>query len=105
MGVDRKAGDYRVSGTALVHREPSRTDLSLVLSADRTFARERYDVRLFGVYGATEGSAFVRAIGTAKLRDDVALEASGGWFGGGGRDLVGRFEHSDCVYVRLKVYF
>jgi hypothetical protein len=105
LGVDRKAGDYRLSGSALVHHEPERTDLSLVLAADRSFARERYSLRLFGVYGATEGSGFLRGILTAKLRDDVALEGSAGWFAGGGRDLVGRFERSDFIYTRVKVYF
>jgi hypothetical protein len=97
LGVDRKAGDYRISGTALVHHELSRTDLSLVVSADRAFAREKYNVRIFGVYGATEGSGFVRAVTTAKLRDDVALEVSVGWFAGDGRDLVGRFGDSDFL--------
>lgn len=105
LGVDRKAGDYRISGTALVHHEPSRTDLSLIVSTDRSFAREKYSVRLFGVYGATEGSGFVRGIATAKLRDDVALEGSAGWFVGDGRDLVGRFSESDFAYARLKYYW
>jgi hypothetical protein len=105
LGVDRKAGDYRISGTALVHHEPSRSDLSLIVSTDRSFAREKYSVRLFGVYGATEGSGFVRGIATAKLRDDVALEGSAGWFVGDGRDLVGRFSESDFVYARLKYYW
>lgn len=105
IGVDRKAGDFRISGTALVHHEPSRTDLSLIVSSDRSYAREKYSVRLFGVYGATEGSGFVRGILTAKLRDDVALEASGGWFVGNGRDLIGRFGESDFVYARVKYYW
>jgi len=105
LGVDRKAGDYGISGTALVHHEPSRTDLSLIVSSDRSFAQEKYSVRVFAVYGATEGSGFARGIATAKLRDDVALEGSAGWFAGEGRDLVGRFRDSDFFYARLKVYF
>jgi len=118
VGVDRKAGDYRVSGTVLLHRERydtpvltggapenSRTDVSFIASADRSFTREKYSIRLFGVYGATEGSAFVRGIGTAKLRDDLALESSIGWFVGSGRDLIGRFSGSDFAYARLKFYF
>jgi hypothetical protein len=105
IGVDRKAGDYRISGTALVHHQPSRTDLSLILATDRSFAREKYNLRMFGVYGATEGSGFIRGILTARLRDDVALEGSTGWFVGDGRDLAGQFEDSDFVYARLKVYF
>lgn len=116
IGVDRKAGDYRISGTALVHRETydeplspggegGRADLSLILSADRSFARERYGLRTFGVYNANESSAFLRAIVSAKVRDNVALEGSGGWFVGSGRDLVGRFGDSDFVYARLKYFF
>lgn len=118
IGVDRKAGDYRVSGTVLLHREAydrplttegapetSRTDVSLIASMDRSFAREKYNVRLFSVYSATEGSSFLRGIATAKLRDDVSLEGSLGWFVGEGRDLIGRFSQSDFAYARLKIYF
>jgi predicted RND superfamily exporter protein len=131
-GVDRKAGSYRVSGTVLYHRErvdlppdqrqpelrgsaealakaddPSRrrSDLSLVLSADRRFVRERYALRVFGLANTSEGSGFTRAIGSAELRDNLSLEGSVGWFVGGGRDLVGRFADSDFTYVRLKYYF
>lgn len=114
VGVDRKAGDYRVSGTVLVHRESydadidgqrARTDVSLVASLDRSFARERYQVRGFGVVNPSERSAFLRTIATWKLRDDVALEGSGGWLIGDGRDLVGRFSDRDFLYLRLKGYF
>jgi hypothetical protein len=121
VGVDRRAGDYTLSGTVLVHSESydspladagagrdavgGRTDVSLVVSADRTFARERYRLRGFGVYNATEASGFLRGIAMTSLRDNVALEGSIGWFGGDGRDLVGRFSDSDFVYVRFKYYF
>ena len=116
FGVDRKAGAYRISGTVLLHREAydlplevtgedGRTDVSVLLSADRTFGRERYQVRVFSVYTPSEGSGFGRAIGSAKLRDDLAVEVSGGLFAGEGRDLVGRFKDSDFGYVRLKYYF
>jgi hypothetical protein len=131
LGLDRKAGDYRISGTILYHRddpdpiEPGpdgsltipggaaqpvdapqpRQDISFIVSADRTFAQERYQVRAFGVYNPSEESSFLRAIFTAKLRDDVALEGSGGWFAGDGRDTIGRFGDSDFVYARLKYYF
>jgi len=121
VGIDRRAGDYTLSGTVLVHSEsydsplaspnPSegagagRTDVSLVVSADRTFVQERYRFRGFGVYNATEASGFVRGIGMASLRDNVALEASIGWFVGKGRDLIGRFSDSDFAYVRVKYYF
>jgi hypothetical protein len=121
VGVDRRAGDYTLSGTVLVHSEsydsplaspnadegPSdgRTDVSLVVSADRTFAQERYRFRGFGVYNATEASGFVRGIGMASLRDNLALEASIGWFVGKGQDLIGRFSDSDFAYLRVKYYF
>jgi hypothetical protein len=118
VGVDRRAGDYRISGTVLFHREQydapldagaspdtARNDLSLIASADRSFARERYHVRVFGVYNASESSGFARGITTAALRDNLALEGSVGWFIGGGRDLVGRFADSDFLYARLKYYF
>jgi predicted RND superfamily exporter protein len=117
IGVDRRAGAYRVSGTLLVRREapgealdltgssPDRTDLSLLLSAERAFRRERYQIRLFNVYTPTEGSAFGRAIASARLNDDLAVEISGGLFAGEGKDLVGRFADSDFAYVRLKYYF
>jgi predicted RND superfamily exporter protein len=115
IGVDRKAGSYRISGSLLFHREehdgPSvgmsdgDSAVSLVLSADRAFARERYRVRIFGVANTSEGSGFARGIATAELHDNVALEGSVGWFLGEGDDLIGRFADSDFVYVRLKYYF
>jgi uncharacterized protein YdiU (UPF0061 family) len=110
--VDRKAGDYRISGQVLVHREeheitdpPGRTDVSLIVSADRNFARQKYQGRLFGVYNPTNGSGFTRGIATASLRDNVALEGSIGWLAGSGTDPIGRFADSDFVYVRLKYFF
>lgn len=118
IGVDRRAGDYRISGTVMLHREryddpfdagegveDGRTDVTFIGSADRTFARERYRVRMFGVANPSEGSGFVRAIGMASLRDNLSLEASAGWFIGDGRDTVGRFSDSDYGYLRLKYYF
>jgi hypothetical protein len=107
-GVDRRAGDYTLSATVLVHSEShisNQTDVSLVMSLDRTFARERYRFRGFGIFNASESSGFLRGIGFANLRDNLALEASIGWFAGSGRDLVGRFSDSDFGYVRMKYYF
>jgi len=114
-GVDRKAGEYRVSGSILVHHEAyddaaraamsGRTDTSLILSADRAFAREKYQGRLFGVYTPSSGSTFVRGIATAKLQDNLAVEGSIGWFQGRSVDPVGRFSDSDFMYARLKYYF
>ena len=111
--LDRKAGNYRISGQILVHRENydqavdlrGRTDVSLVVSADRTFSREKYRGRLFGVYNPNSHSGFARGIATASLRDNVALEGSLGWFAGSGLDTISRFADSDFAYVRLKYFF
>ena len=119
VGVDRQAGAYRISGTALVHRETydepllstwnqvlsGRSNLSLIVAADRTFARERYRLRTFAVYTPDESNAFLRAIGVANLRDNLALEGSVGWFAGEGQNLIGTFANSDFLYARLKYYF
>jgi hypothetical protein len=116
-GVDRKAGEYRVSAQLLLHHESydnaplplalpsSRTDVSLIGSADRTFARQRYSARLFGVYNPSSDAGFVRGIMTATLKDNLALEGSIGWFAGSGTDTIGRFSQSDFGYVRLKYFF
>jgi uncharacterized protein len=114
-GVDRKAGDYQVTATLLFHHEEpdepplatseARNDVSFIFSADRTFSGERYRMRAFTVYNPSEGSAFLRVIGMATLRDDFAVEASGGWFPGEGRDTIGRFSASDFLYARLKYYW
>jgi hypothetical protein len=110
-GVDRKAGDYRISGQVLMHhedyddeREP-RNDVSLIVSADRSFSRQKYEGRLFGVYNPNGGTAFVRGIVRANLRDNVAVETSIGVFAGDGTDSIGRFSDSDFGYVRLKYSF
>jgi len=118
FGVERKAGNYHLTTTLLFHGEwadqevaadgspyEERRDVSLIASADRTFVNERYQVRAFTVYNPAEQSVFWRTIGFAKLRDDVAVEGSVGWFGGDGRDTIGRFGDSDFAYVRLKYYF
>jgi MMPL family len=114
VGIDRKAGNYRISATGLYHREQydqvsggavRRSDVSLVLSAEHSFSRERYQVRAFAVANPSEGSGFGRGIATAELRDNVDLEGSVGWFIGQGDDLIGRFAESDFVYVRLKCFF
>ena len=117
-GLDRRAGDYTIGATVLVHSESydtpvasgatftgGRTDVSLIVSTDRTFARERYRLRGFGVYNASESSGFLRGIGDVSLKDNVALEGSVGWFIGSGRDTIGRFASDDFGYLRLKYYF
>jgi len=66
---------------------------------------QKYETRLFAVYDPNHGSAFLRAIATAKLRDQVGIEGSLGWFSGSGPDAIGRFSDSDFLYVRLKYFF
>ena len=85
--------------------QTGRADVSAIVSGDRSFARERHRARVFGVFNPSEGSVFLRAISTTKLRDDLAVEASGGWFIGDGRDTIGRFADSDFAYVRMKYFF
>jgi hypothetical protein len=116
-GIDRRAGDCTLSATVLLHTESydtpisapdlrdGRTDVSLIVSADRPLARERYRVRVFGVYNPSESSSFVRAIGVANLRDNLALDGSIGWFFGRGPDVIGRFGDSDFLYMRVKYFF
>jgi hypothetical protein len=117
-GVDRRAGSYTFSGTVLFHSESydapllretrletSRQDLSFIVSADCTFARDKYRLRSFAVVNVPDEEAFLRAIAIAELRDNFAFEASAGWFAGQGPSLVGRFADSDFVYLRLKYYF
>jgi len=82
-----------------------RTDVLLILSTDRSFARQRYESRVFGVYNPNSGAGFLRGILTANLRDNVAVEGSLGWFGGSGADAISRFSDSDFAYVRLKYFF
>jgi hypothetical protein len=121
VGVDRKAGEYRVSGNVIVsHRagdrsaagraEPagvrvSDTDVTLVAAADRSFARQTRLLRQFAVYNPSERTGFARTIAAVSLRDNLWLEGSLGWFLGEGDDAIGRFADRDVVYARVKFYF
>jgi hypothetical protein len=119
VGADRSAGAYRVSGNIVVARRwlsdrggtdaadrvIDRTDVNLVGAVDRSFARETRRIRVFGVYNPEEASAFVRAIAGFDVRDNVAIEASGGVFAGDGADALSRLATRDFVYLRLKVFF
>lgn len=124
IGVDRKAGAYRVSGNVVIAKRWSEAatlrpdltslpplptidhlDLTLVATVDRSFVRETRTLRAFAVYNPGQGSAFARVIATFVLRDNVSFEASGGWFTGEGVDLLSRLATRDFVYARLKVFF
>jgi hypothetical protein len=95
VGVDRKAGDYRVSGNVLFAQrfvsscDLDHRDVTLLAAVDRSFARETRTLRVFGVYNPADGTAFGRVIGTISLRDNLALEGSVGIFAAGtGTDLL-----------------
>ncbi len=121
VGVDRKAGDYRLAANVLLsHRAASTddlvartigedtlngTDVTLVASLDRSFARETRTLRVFAVNNPAKGTTFARAIGALNLHDNVWLELSGGLFAGAAADTIGRLTDRDFVYARLKVYF
>jgi hypothetical protein len=122
VGVDRKAGAYRVAVNVMASRrtpdtsdpagppfagdgEVERTDVSLVGAVDRSFVNETRTMRVFTVYDPVDRTVFARVIGAVTLRDNVWLEASGGLFAGSSLDTLGRLTNRDFVYGRLKVYF
>jgi hypothetical protein len=115
FAVDRRAGDYRLSGSALVHDDPLDSTATFIFGADRSFARERYNTRTFGAINVTDGSAFVRNVTAWSMRDNLALEGSIGWFFNDNEtgpvdprvtsNVFGRFADRDFFYVRLKAYF
>jgi hypothetical protein len=111
LGADRRAGDYRVSGSVLVtHRRATLLDLRdtdalLVTAVERSFARETRRVRGFVAYNPAEGSAFARVIGVLSVSDRAALEGSIGLFSGNGSDALGRLSNRDFAYARLRVFF
>jgi hypothetical protein len=121
IGVDRRAGGYRLAGNFLIsHRsiDPDDaeavaraedrldgTDVLVVAAADRSFARETRTLRVFAVHNVAEGTTFARAIGAVSLRDDVWLEGSGGLLTGTSSDFIGRLSRRDFIYARLKVFF
>ena len=120
VGLDRRAGDYRVAANVLWswrapdeplvlpglgEEELERTDFSVVVAADRNFARETRTLRLFAVYDPADETVFARVIAAVSLRDNVWLEGSGGLFAGAAADTIGRLTRRDFVYTRLKVFF
>jgi hypothetical protein len=105
VGVDRRAGASRLSGTVVVSRTRQEADVSLVAVFDRAFARETRQLRVFSVYTPTDGSMFARAIVSVSLADNVSLETSGGLFAGEGTATLSRFATRDFAYARLKVFF
>jgi hypothetical protein len=122
VGVDRRAGDYRIAANALWSLsgvdadnpsarpfvgddEVERSDLSFVVAADRSFARETRTLRVFGVYDPADRTTFTRVIAAFSVRDNVWIEGSAGVFAGSSLDVIGRLTHRDFAYARLKVFF
>lgn len=112
FGFDRRAGDFRVYGTALLHREWSeedpavdRTDVSLVGSIDTTFARDTQLIRVFGVVNPGDGSAFLRGLWEWSFTDNVSFDVSAGAFVGTSDDTLGRFKGRDFLFSRLRWHF
>jgi hypothetical protein len=111
-GVDRRAGDYRVFASAIVHREWSPedaeiggTDVSLVGSVERPFRRDTWLLRVFAVVNPVDRSGFLRGLVLGKPRDNVTWEFSAAAFIGTGDDAIGRFKGRDFVFARLKYHF
>ena len=116
-GVDRRAGDFTLSATALYRR----TDLfrlsggaveryadgnvSFVAGFSRTFNRDRLETRAFTLVNPEDRAAFLRGVFAWKPLDDVAVESSIGWFIGEGNDVITRFGDRDFGYIRVKYYF
>lgn len=111
-GVDRRAGDYGVFASAIVHREWSsedpaitRTDVSLVGSVERPFRRDTWLVRVFGVVNPLDASGFLRGLVLWKPKDNVTWEFSAAAFLGTGDDAISRFKGRDFIFGRLKYHF
>jgi hypothetical protein len=106
IGVDRRAGDYRVATNVLwMHDESDGNDVTLVAAADRSFARETRTARLFAVYDPADKTVFVRGIAAISVRDDLWIEGSAGIFSGSSADTLGRLTTRDFLYARVKVFF
>jgi hypothetical protein len=111
VGVDRRAGSYRVSGTLMLSNRTAsaasfaRRDVTLVGVVDRSFARETRTLRALTVYNPGDSTAFARVIGAFSLRDDVALELSGGVFAGAGPDIFAMLNDRDFLSIRMRVFF
>jgi hypothetical protein len=113
-GVDRRAGDYRVSASVIATwRSPARAgappidrrDLQIVSVVERSFVRDTRRVRVFGVYNPVDRSRFVRALAAWSPRDAWWLEASAGWLDGASTDTLSRLAARDFVLARVRLDF
>lgn len=109
-GVDRKAGDFRIFGSVLVHRDvavggaPARTNTNLVGSIERSFGREHFRARAFAVVNPNDSSAFVRALAVWSASDRVAIDVTAAKFIGKGDDTISQFAGRDFVVVRARYF-
>ena len=112
VGVDRRAGDFGIFASAILHREWSaedpaidRMNVSIVGSIERPFRRDRWLARAFGVLNPGDRSGFLRGLVLWKPRDNVTYEFSAAAFLGTGDDSIGRFKGRDFLFARLKYHF
>lgn len=112
VGVDRRAGSFRVFSSVVVHREWSeedplvaRTDVNVVGSIERSFGRERYLARAFAVVNPADAAVFLRAALVWNVRDRLTVEGSAGAFMGTSDDTIGRFKTRDFMVIRLRTWF
>lgn len=102
VGVDRRAGDYRIAGDVLWSSEAGAT---LVGAVDRSFARETRTLRVFTAFDPGDRTMFARVIAALLVHENTWLEGSAGLFAGSSIDTLGRLTHRDFGYLRLKVFF
>lgn len=110
VGVDRKTGAFRVFGSVIAHRDvavgvsPATTNVNVVGSIERTFGRERYLARVFGLANPDDRSGFIRGLLVWSASDRVAFEASAARFIGTGDDTISRFAGRDFLLARMRYY-
>lgn len=104
-GVDRRAGDFTLSGTLLYRRTDAKDNVSVVTGFSRTCNRDRLETRMFALINPADEAGFLRGVFSWKPLDDVAVETSVGWFIGDGDDVITQFGDRDFAYVRLKYFF
>lgn len=112
IGFDRRVGELRVFGSALLHREwsdedPSidRAHVNLVASVERSFGRDRYLGRAFVVVNPGDASAFARGLFGWRVSDALGVELSAGAFLGTSDDNIGRFRTRDFLLAHIAYDF
>ena len=80
-------------------------ELSLVGGITRDFSSATQNLKLFGVWNAQAGSAFLRATWGAELVENLRFELAGGAVVGDDGGLLGLIADSDFLLARLRLYF